>query len=174
MIVLQFYHSILPPLRLPITTVGAKISSPTNHFFTPSSISRPLLRNFLTRATRDQKSEIHNIPSTEIEVVNEEPEDYDDGEDRFWSESGFRGREGEKDYDRDPEFAEIIGTSLDDPEKARSKVKLSYLFLVNSLFIFCFPLSYSGLVDILYFKFLHLLNGNHLFIGSFVYVFGSF
>ncbi|CAK9328257.1 unnamed protein product [Citrullus colocynthis] len=123
MIVLQFYHSILPPLRLPITTIGAKISSPTNHFFTPSSISRPLLRNLLTRATRDQKSEIHNIPSTEIEVVNEEPEDYDDGEDKFWSESGFRGREGEKDYDRDPEFAEIIGTSLDDPEKARSKME---------------------------------------------------
>ncbi|XP_038880255.1 uncharacterized protein LOC120071909 [Benincasa hispida] len=123
MIVLPFYNSILPSLRLPVTTIDAKISRPTNHFFSPSSISRPLPRSFLTTATRDQKSEIQNFPSTEIEAVDEEREDYDDGDDRFWSESGFRGREGEKDYDRDPEFAEIIGASLDDPEKARSKME---------------------------------------------------
>lgn len=83
----------------------------------------------MTRSSRDQRSETQNIPSSEIEVVDEEGEDYD-ADDGFFSASGFRGREGEKDYDRDPEFAEIIGTSVDDPEKFRSKVKLSYLFLV--------------------------------------------
>ena len=140
MVVLQFHHSIFLPIRLPITTIGAKISLPTNHLLPPYTLSKPLHRNFLSRATRDQKSEIYNIPSTEIEVVDEEGEDYDDGDDRFWSESGFRGREGEKDYDRDPEFAEIIGTSLDDPDKARSKVKLSYLFLVNRFFMFVFSI----------------------------------
>ncbi|KAL0558466.1 hypothetical protein IC582_003039 [Cucumis melo] len=123
MIVLQFHHSILSPIRLPITTIGAKISLPTNYFLPPYTLSKPLHRNFLSSAARDKKSEIYNIPSTEIEVVDEEREDYDDGDDRFWSESGFRGREEEKDYDRDPEFAEIIGTSLDDPEKARSKME---------------------------------------------------
>lgn len=39
------------------------------------------------------------------------------------SGGGFRGREEEeKKYDRDPEFAEILGSCLDDPQKARSKV----------------------------------------------------
>lgn len=70
-------------------------------------------------------------------MLDEEGEDYD-GDDEFLNESGFRGREGEKDFDRDPEFAEIIGSSLDDPEKARSKVKLSYIFILNRLFIFVF------------------------------------
>lgn len=90
-------------------------------------------------------------------MVDEQGEDYD-GDDGFWSESGFRGREGEKDYDRDPEFAEIIGTSVDDPEKARSKVKLSYLFLVNRLFIFVFYFILNILHSFLEHCFLNLLG----------------
>lgn len=35
----------------------------------------------------------------------------------------FRERGDEKDYDRDPEFAEILGSCLDDPDKAQSKVR---------------------------------------------------
>lgn len=50
-----------------------------------------------------------------------EEEDYgEDGEEEEYSSP--KGREDEKDYDRDPEFAEILGSSLDDPQKARSKV----------------------------------------------------
>lgn len=44
------------------------------------------------------------------------------GEDGFSTRGGFRGRDDEKDYDKDPEFAQILGTCLDDPEKARAKV----------------------------------------------------
>lgn len=35
----------------------------------------------------------------------------------------FRERGEERDYDRDPEFAEILGSCLDDPDKARSKME---------------------------------------------------
>lgn len=35
----------------------------------------------------------------------------------------FRERGEEKDYDRDPEFAEILGSCLDDPDKAQSKME---------------------------------------------------
>lgn len=39
------------------------------------------------------------------------------------SGGGFGGREEEeRKYDRDPEFADILGSCLDDPQKARSKV----------------------------------------------------
>ncbi|KAK2631023.1 hypothetical protein EUGRSUZ_L03533 [Eucalyptus grandis] len=40
------------------------------------------------------------------------------------SGGGFGGREEEeKKYDRDPEFAEILGSCLDDPQKAQSKME---------------------------------------------------
>ncbi|XP_057246896.1 uncharacterized protein LOC104900270 isoform X4 [Beta vulgaris subsp. vulgaris] len=38
----------------------------------------------------------------------------------------FREREEEKDYDKDPEFAEILGSCLDNPDKAQSKVIRSW------------------------------------------------
>lgn len=69
------------------------------------------------------------------EETHDDNDDDDEGEEEDKSEfsgrRGFRGREDEKDYDRDPEFAEILGSSLDDPEKARSKVSS---FLCYKLF----------------------------------------
>lgn len=52
-----------------------------------------------------------------------------ESEDRFSGRGGFTGREEEKDFDRDPEFAEIMGACLDDPQKARTKVNLFFFFL---------------------------------------------
>ncbi|XP_024181812.1 uncharacterized protein LOC112187301 [Rosa chinensis] len=46
-----------------------------------------------------------------------------EGEDGFSSGSGFMGRGEGKEFDRDPEFAEIMGACLDDPQKARSKME---------------------------------------------------
>lgn len=46
----------------------------------------------------------------------------DDGDGRRYSGGGpYKGRD-EKDFDRNPEFAEILGGYLDDPEKAQSRV----------------------------------------------------
>jgi len=55
----------------------------------------------------------------------------------FPSSSHNPSRE-EKDYDKDPEFADILGSCLDDPLKARSKVCSSFLSLTFfSFFIVC-------------------------------------
>lgn len=55
--------------------------------------------------------------------------DVEDEEDDTTSQKGFSGRsrggEDGKDFDKDPEFAEILGSCLDDPQKARSKVSFS-------------------------------------------------
>ncbi|XP_065851182.1 uncharacterized protein [Euphorbia lathyris] len=40
----------------------------------------------------------------------------DDGQD-------YKGRPGEKNFDRDPEYAEILGDCINDPQKARDKVE---------------------------------------------------
>lgn len=56
----------------------------------------------------------------------------EEGEEEGFSRSrGFRGREDEKNYDKDPELAEILGSCLDDPDKAQSMVSFfagSYAF----------------------------------------------
>ena len=70
----------------------------------------------LAKATPEQNLNTLNLPD-----FGKGDDDFD-GEDGFSIPRGFRGRDDEKDYDRDPEFAEILGTCLDDPEKARSKV----------------------------------------------------
>ncbi|OMO91638.1 hypothetical protein COLO4_18243 [Corchorus olitorius] len=55
----------------------------------------------------------------EIEMDEEDDDDNEEYERR----SGFRGREDEKNYDKDPEFAEILGSCLDDPQKAQSRME---------------------------------------------------
>lgn len=61
-----------------------------------------------------------------------------DAGDLSWAGAGFGAREGggeggDKDYDRDPEFAEILGSCIDDPDKAKSKVSLISLSLLKLL-----------------------------------------
>uniref|UniRef100_A0A7C8YU46 DNA-directed RNA polymerase n=2 Tax=Opuntia streptacantha TaxID=393608 RepID=A0A7C8YU46_OPUST len=57
---------------------------------------------------------------TEFDEVADDMQDDDelDGPQRR-----FRERAEQRDYDRDPEFAEILGSCLDDPGKAQSKMK---------------------------------------------------
>lgn len=55
--------------------------------------------------------------------VEVEVEDVD-VEAKTTSRKAYRGRRSEegKDYDKDPEFADILGSCLDDPQRAKSKV----------------------------------------------------
>lgn len=53
----------------------------------------------------------------------EEVDDEREGEEDLSNPSGHRVRQDEKDYDRDPEFAEILGSSFDDPQKAQARVE---------------------------------------------------
>ncbi|XVF88681.1 hypothetical protein PTKIN_Ptkin19aG0069900 [Pterospermum kingtungense] len=73
-----------------------------------------------------KRSQDMSDPSLDIEIDEEEEEEEDDDDDdngEYEARSGFRGREDEKNYDKDPEFAEILGSCLDDPQKARSKME---------------------------------------------------
>ncbi|KAK8698502.1 hypothetical protein V6N13_114614 [Hibiscus sabdariffa] len=120
---------------LPLYT-GTSVIQPSNavrpefsfHFscFPPSSTLKFALRNhyaspkasfFVVKAKRSQDI---SSQSFDIEIDNEDDDDDDEYEARS---SGFRGREDEKNFDKDPEFAEILGSCLDDPEKARSKME---------------------------------------------------
>ncbi|KAK4602748.1 hypothetical protein RGQ29_011665 [Quercus rubra] len=101
-------------------------------------------KTFLCKAngSRRQKLNTHNL-QREIEEEDDEDGDEDedgdgdadgdgdgdggiDGdedEDEFSAWGRFRRREEEEDFDRDPEIAEILGHSVDNPEKFRSKMK---------------------------------------------------
>ncbi|KAH6806547.1 oxidoreductase/transition metal ion-binding protein [Perilla frutescens var. frutescens] len=67
------------------------------------------------------------IPQSQMETngfVGGDDEEMKDDGDVSWAGGGFGAREGEeKDYDRDPEFAEILGSCIDDPDKAKSKME---------------------------------------------------
>ncbi|GLT32234.1 hypothetical protein SLA2020_069140 [Shorea laevis] len=82
------------------------------HCYTSMKISPVMLR-----IAGSQKT---NAQSLERETGDD---GYGDEEEEFAPPSGFRGREEEKNYDKDPEFAEILGSCLDDPQKARSKME---------------------------------------------------
>lgn len=56
-----------------------------------------------------------------IDDIEENQEAEDDDSSRYLGQGPYKGNE-EKDHDRDPEFAEIIGGFLDDPQRAQSRV----------------------------------------------------
>ncbi|GAB4840588.1 hypothetical protein Ancab_021360 [Ancistrocladus abbreviatus] len=72
----------------------------------------------IAEATR-KNPKTHHLDS-EMEEVDDELEDEEelDGPRRR-----FKAKQEEVDYDRDPEFAEILGSCVDDPDKARSKME---------------------------------------------------
>lgn len=60
------------------------------------------------------------------DVIDIQEEQEYDGDSRKYSSGGpYKGGD-EKDFDRNPEFAEILGDYLDDPEKAQSKVSNTF------------------------------------------------
>ncbi|XP_076892681.1 uncharacterized protein LOC143544460 [Bidens hawaiensis] len=63
-------------------------------------------------AEEDDEEEVHD-DNDMVDI------DWDKVEDEF----NPKARDEEMNYDKDPEFAEILGTSLDDPAKARSKIE---------------------------------------------------
>ncbi|CAO2836967.1 unnamed protein product [Amaranthus hypochondriacus] len=67
-----------------------------------------------------QLSQRAQISESEFDALDSELVDEEelDGPQRRFREKGE-----DKDYDRDPEFAEILGSCLDDPDKARSKME---------------------------------------------------
>ncbi|KAG9455579.1 hypothetical protein H6P81_000087 [Aristolochia fimbriata] len=65
-------------------------------------------------ASRDTNSEV-------LEDTDEEEEE-EEGQ-KYSGARAYRGREDEKNHDKDPEFADILGTCLEDPVKAKERVE---------------------------------------------------
>ncbi|KAK5814080.1 dna-directed rna polymerase i subunit rpa2 [Gossypium arboreum] len=112
--VLQYPNSVRPNISFhfnifpPFSTVKFALRS---HYASPKA-------SFSMLKAKRREEDISSQPF-DIEMDDE----YDDDNEGYEARSGFRGREEEKNYDKDPEFAEILGSCLDDPEKARSKME---------------------------------------------------
>ncbi|XP_030448764.2 uncharacterized protein LOC115671354 [Syzygium oleosum] len=100
---------------------------PTVHF--PTRVrANPRSTTHVAKASRGSKPGARNLQTEEEEgggmVIDFGEEKGEETNGFSSSGGGFRGREEEeKKYDRDPEFAEILGSCLDDPQKARSKME---------------------------------------------------
>ncbi|KAM7509637.1 hypothetical protein LguiA_020090 [Lonicera macranthoides] len=117
----------LPTLSLlaPHLSLSSISPSPFPTFSLPSIQIHPKPFLHIPKSTPSQIVKPTSL-HTQIEENGVESEiDVDFDEEVEEEEFSPRGRfaEEEKDYDRDPEFAEIIGSCLDDPQKARSKME---------------------------------------------------
>ncbi|KAI3956965.1 hypothetical protein MKX01_000999 [Papaver californicum] len=81
----------------------------------------------VAKAERNDRSKNHEFP-IDIEAFDVD-DDNDISNDKFPPHPKFMGGSGgneETDYDRDPEFAEILGDLLDNPDKAQSRTIRSW------------------------------------------------
>nr|GMC65389.1 DNA-directed RNA polymerase I subunit rpa2 [Ipomoea batatas] len=104
-----------------------QLNPPCSHITNASNTRRSETKNSQTRLEKS------NIYGDEDEEENEEEEGFggfrgfggiedEEEEDEDESFGGLRGRGDEKDFDRDPEFADILGSCVDNPQKAMSKI----------------------------------------------------
>ncbi|XP_069146382.1 uncharacterized protein [Solanum lycopersicum] len=95
------------------------LQHPAFLFQVPRSRVSPQRQSFLSSPIR---SRFHFLPNqmaktTDFLTLFEEEENNNDAD-------GVGGREDdEKNYDKDPELADILGTCLDDPDKAKSRLE---------------------------------------------------
>ncbi|XP_058068259.1 uncharacterized protein LOC131217353 isoform X2 [Magnolia sinica] len=92
----------------------------------PLQISTPntTQQNLVLSAVKANRNDRRSTDRLQKDIKEEEEESAEG--DEFSSSNGFRGREEEKDYDRDPEFAEILGSCFDNPQKAQSRTIRSW------------------------------------------------
>ncbi|KAF8400961.1 hypothetical protein HHK36_014264 [Tetracentron sinense] len=108
-------HPCATPLqrsKFPLSKFYRHVSFPHVLLSTWSSVG---LKSSIIVA-KANRSEGAKTPKLQKEI--EEDDDDDEG---FPFQGKFTGGEEEKDYNRDPEFAEILGSCLDDPQKAQSR-----------------------------------------------------
>lgn len=75
------------------------------------------------KASRRQRLDTQSLETDIEESAGEFEDEGGDEDDEFFPPTGFRGREEEMEYDRNPEYAEILGSCLDDPQKAKALVR---------------------------------------------------
>ncbi|WCJ42625.1 hypothetical protein M5689_023422 [Euphorbia peplus] len=99
---------------------GHRISSPLH------LITFPKHNHFTSKQNQPQRGHTPRVnPSFDgsLPNFNDDFGSYDFNADGQGTRDGFKGRPGEKDFDRDPEYAEILGDCINDPQKAREKVE---------------------------------------------------
>ncbi|KAJ7973740.1 Oxidoreductase/transition metal ion-binding protein (DUF3531) [Quillaja saponaria] len=104
---------------LPRPTILSQISlHDSNPPFSTIALSIPCYarkrRFFCTARSRSESLNTHDLDG--------QIDDEGDDENGFSGRGRYTGKE-EKDYDRDPEFADILGSCLDDPQRAQSKME---------------------------------------------------
>ncbi|CAK8570742.1 unnamed protein product [Lathyrus sativus] len=136
----HFIKSSIPPFLL-----LRNLTTPTPPFLLLRNLTTPTLLCSATSPRRENSNNIgFDIGITEEDQVHESdnyggfsPQEMElkdvidtqeghkyDGDSRRYSSGGgpYKG-EAEKDFDRNPEYAEILGDFVDDPEKAQSRME---------------------------------------------------
>lgn len=119
-------QSSLAPLPFPlVSSLHTKRWAPSSTFKISAHKQAQLCRTSLPVCKAKKLEEEEELDIDDDENYSDDEEEEDDGQQNIRSRRKVGGREHERDYDKDPEFAEILGSCLDDPQKARSKVVLN-------------------------------------------------
>lgn len=124
---MSILHSTAPFFQVLLRS-HPPVSSQSNHYSTFLSTKHQIYTQFPYKLySHVTKARTRNLQSKD-EISNFDIDDGGDYEDEdesgFLRGEGFIGRgEKDEDYDKDPEFAEILGSCLDDPDKAKSKME---------------------------------------------------
>ncbi|PIA42213.1 hypothetical protein AQUCO_02100230v1 [Aquilegia coerulea] len=121
MLILHPYQINLLPSNFSRQTIFTNSSSLHVSLTLTSSIREKKVFLVIPKAKRSKRNQ--KLQEEIIDIEAEVDSDDDDEDEEFSSRKPFRGREEEKDYDRDPEFAEILGGCVDEPEKAQARVE---------------------------------------------------
>lgn len=86
------------------------------------------------------KVEANRGHKADLEVDNElheyeQGDDDEDNEELQHRRFRTRGREDEKDYDKDPEFADILGSCFENPQAAKAKVNAKFIYFFFPFFL---------------------------------------
>lgn len=149
--VIQLQILSAPPYRFLPSKMSIPPNKPQKFLrFTPAGTLRPALPTLWLRIPASsggvraerQGETIHKLQEVEANAEGgqlekgegedfssgredeDDEEDYKAAEEEFSHASAYRARRDERDYDRDPELAEILGSCFEDPKKAQSKVLL--------------------------------------------------
>ncbi|KAJ9538761.1 hypothetical protein OSB04_031494 [Centaurea solstitialis] len=113
----QFNHHNTFPVAL--NSIKSRSNRSSKYLVKADEGRRPISTDFLThfKDLEDDDEEEAELNDDDMADI-----DWDKVEDEFSPKNRSKREEEDMSYERDPEFAEILGTSLDDPSKAKDKI----------------------------------------------------
>lgn len=115
-----FLPPVIPNFLLPLSSA---LNHSSHRFAAPGRLSISAVG-----ARKKKQNDIIDVEFSQVEQVG--PADGDDNDDdgEEWEKAFRKGFGDEKDYDRDPELAEILGSCFEDPQNAQSRVRCTAIF----------------------------------------------